>query len=112
MAGPAYTLARWYVKEGREAEFVAAWSGDLADYFLTLPGCGWGMLLQSIDDPREFYSFGPWASFDDIRNMRADPRTQEVFDVLRELCEEMRPGVFRHVVTLGAASEGGAEPSV
>jgi heme-degrading monooxygenase HmoA len=101
MSAPAYTLARWYVKEGREADFVTAWSGELADYFLGLPGCQWGTLLQSDDDPRSFYSFGPWNSLDDIRNMRADPRTGAVFGVLEQVCEEMQPGVFRHVLTVG-----------
>jgi heme-degrading monooxygenase HmoA len=106
MTGPAYTLARWYVKEGREADFVDAWSGDLADYFLSLPGSRWGTLLQSIEDPREFYSFGPWDSLENIRDMRSDPRTQEVFGVLRELCEEMHPRVFRHVTTIGDSDQG------
>ena len=85
MPGPAYTLARWYVKEGREADFVNAWSGDLGDYFLTPPGCRWGTPLQSTEDAREFYSFGLWDSLDDILNMRSDPRTREVFGVLSEL---------------------------
>ncbi len=59
MSAPAYTLARWYVKQGREADFISAWSGELADYFMSLPGSRWGTLLQSTEDPRHFYSFGP-----------------------------------------------------
>lgn len=101
MSEPAYTLARWYVKEGCEAAFVNAWSGDLADFFISLPGSRWGTLLQSAEDPREFYSFGPWKSLEHVRNMRSDPRTEEVFGVLRGLCEEIKPGVFRHVATIG-----------
>lgn len=110
MSAPAYTLARWHVKEGREADFVRAWSGELAEYFLGLPGCRWGTLLQSIDDPRQFYSFGPWDSIEDIRRMRSAPRTREVFDVMGELCEDIRPGMFRHLATVGdaASDEQGA----
>ena len=106
MSEPAYTLARWYVKEGREAEFVAAWSGDLADYFRSLPGARWGTLLQSTVDPRQFYSFGPWESLEAVSNMRSDPRTRAVFAVLSQLCDEMDPGVFRHVATVGDAGQG------
>jgi heme-degrading monooxygenase HmoA len=95
------TLARWYVKQGREADFIRAWSGELGGYFLSLPGSRWGTLLQSTEDPRHFYSFGPWDTLEDIRNMRSDPRTQEVFGVLAELCDEMQPGVFRHIATVG-----------
>lgn len=98
---PAYTLASWYVKEGRETDFVTAWRGELAEYFFSLPGCRWGTLLQSVEDPRRFYSFGPWDSLDDIRRMRQNPRTGEVFALLEGLCEEMVPGAFRHVATLG-----------
>lgn len=103
MSASAYTLARWYVKEGREADFVRAWSGELADHFLSLPGSRWGTLLQSTEDPRQFYSFGPWDSLEDIRNMRSAPRTREVFGVLGELCDEVQPGVFRHLATIGDA---------
>lgn len=98
--GPAYTLARWYVREGREGDFLDAWRGELGAYFLSLPGCRWGTLLQSVEDPRRFYSFGPWDSLDDIARMRSNPRTREVFALLDEICEEATPGVFRHVMTL------------
>lgn len=101
MSAFPYTVARWYVKQGREADFIEAWSGELADYFLSLPGSRWGTLLQSTEDSRQFYSFGPWDTVEDIRNMRSDPKTQEVFGVLANLCEEMQPGVFRHVTTAG-----------
>ena len=58
----AYTLALWRVKEGSEAEFVEAWK-DLSDYFLNLPNPpGTGTLVGSVEDPRLFYSFGPWGA--------------------------------------------------
>jgi hypothetical protein len=69
----AYTLALWRVKEGREVEFVEAWKG-LSDYFLDLPNPpGTGTLIRSAEDPRLFYSFGPWRSLEDIQRMRSDP---------------------------------------
>jgi hypothetical protein len=44
----------------QEAAFVAAWQ-ELAAFFLALPvPPRWGTLLRSLEDPRLFYSFGPW----------------------------------------------------
>ena len=98
----AYTLARWHVKEGREDDFVAAWTGVLGAYFSTLPGVGRGTLIRSVEDPRIFYSFGPWDSLDDIANMRAKPETQEVFAAMAEVCDEMTPGAYELVAGAGA----------
>jgi hypothetical protein len=94
----AYTLALWRVKEGRE-EFVEAWK-VLSDYFLDLPNPpGTGTLVGGVEDPRLFYSFGPWRSIEDIRRMRSDPRTPEMIGKLAAPCEEAKPGTFRLVVT-------------
>jgi len=96
----AYTLALWRVKEGKEEEFVEAWKG-LSGYFLDLPNppAGTGTLVRSMEDPRLFYSFGPWRSIEDIQRMRSDPRTPEVIGKLGALCEEAKPGTFRLVAT-------------
>jgi heme-degrading monooxygenase HmoA len=98
--GDAYTLAIWRVKEGKEEEFVEAWKGDLADFFLNLPNPpGTGTLIRSVEDPQLFYSFGPWRSLEDIQQMRSDPRTTEMIGKLAALCEEAKPGAFRVVAT-------------
>jgi heme-degrading monooxygenase HmoA len=97
----AYTLAMWRVKEGCEEVFVRAWSGELADLFLSLPNPpGTGTLIRNVDDPQLFYSFGPWKSLDDVRQMRSHPRTQEVMGKLRDLCEEVNAGDFEVVLSV------------
>ena len=74
------TLARWRGLPGREEEFVAAWHG-LAAVFLALAAPPrWGTLLRSVDQPRLFYSFGPWPSLETIAAMRADPRTPDAYE--------------------------------
>ena len=100
-SGGAYTLATWRVKEGCEEEFVEAWSGELADFFLSLPNPpDSGTLIRSVDEPRLFYSFGPWKSLDDVRQMRSHPRTQEIMGKLRDLCEEVNAGDFEVVLSV------------
>jgi hypothetical protein len=89
-----YTLARWWVHAGQEAAFVAAWR-QLAAFFLSLrEPPRWGTLLQSAEEPRLFYSFGPWPSMETIAAMRAHPETPFEFERLTELCEETELGTF------------------
>ena len=99
MSDQVYTLGVWRVKSGKEDEFVAAWQG-LGRYFRSLPHPpGVGTLLQSVDDPQQFYSFGPWRTLDDIREMRNLPETAREIGKLIDLCEAGQPGAFRVAAT-------------
>jgi hypothetical protein len=96
-----YTLARWLVREGQQEAFVAAWR-QLAVFFLSLrEPPRWGTLLRSAEDPRLFYSFGPWPSMETIAAMRAHPDTAFEIGRLTELCEDAQLGTFLVEVTAG-----------
>lgn len=100
MTDEIYTLGAWRVREGKEAEFIEAWK-QLGSFFRELPHPpGVGTLIQSVDEPRQFYSFGPWPSLESVQEMRANPRSAEEIGKLIALCEEGRPGTFRVVVTM------------
>ena len=76
------------VKEGREEEFVEAWKDVLGVFFFGLPNPpGPGTLIRSVEDPQLFYSFGPWKSLDDIRQIRSDPRTPEMYALPNSLLD-------------------------
>jgi hypothetical protein len=98
MTGDVYTLGVWNVKPDRHGEFIAAWQA-LGKIFrgLTHPPSGKGTLVQSVQNPNLFYSFGPWESVDDIQAMREDREAQNGMRALRELCFEATPGTF-HIV--------------
>ncbi len=99
MADEVYTLGSWRVKDGKQSEFITAWQA-LSRYFHSLPHPpGEGTLVQSVDEPQQFYSFGPWRTLDDIREMRSRPETSTEIGNLMELCEEGKPGTFRVVAT-------------
>lgn len=99
MPEQVYTLGAWRVRDGKQGEFVEAWKA-LGWYFRSLPQPpGEGTLVQSVDDPQQFYSFGPWRTHDDIQAMRSRPETPGEIGKLMELCEEGRPGTFRVVAT-------------
>jgi pimeloyl-ACP methyl ester carboxylesterase len=94
-----YTLGVWRVKNGKQDDFVEAWKG-LGRVFRALPRPpGQGTLLQSLDEPRQFYSFGPWRTLDDIHGARRHPDVPSEIGKLMDLCEEGRPGTFRVVAT-------------
>jgi hypothetical protein len=92
-----YTLGVWRAKKGREKEFIDAWQ-ELGTAFFSLPTpSGTGTLLQSLEDPEQFYSFGPWPSLEAIQSMRDDPEAGKALGTLTALCEEAKPGAFRMV---------------
>ncbi len=98
MEGRIYTLGVWRVKPGKEAEFIEAWKG-LSGVFSKLPQPpgGKGTLVQSLNDPLLFYSFGEWSSMDSIQAMRQDATAQAGIKKVGELCTEAAPGSFRVV---------------
>ena len=96
-----YTHALWKVKTGKTEEFIAAWK-SLGEIFLETGGTPHGTLIQSLSDPTEFYSFGPWDSLEAMQAMRADARPQEAIRKVRELCDEATPGAYRLVAELHA----------
>jgi hypothetical protein len=93
-----YTLGVWRVKPESESEFIMAWKA-LGVIFSQLPAppIGKGTLIQSLNEPSLFYSFGPWPSEEAVQAMRQDPQAQAGIDRLRELCTEAIPGSFRLV---------------
>jgi heme-degrading monooxygenase HmoA len=98
MKSDVYTLGVWRVKPGQQERFVATWR-EVGDFFNGLPNppSDKGILVQSLQDENQFYSFGPWRSLEDIQAMRANPQTGEVLGRLAALCDEAKPGSYRVV---------------
>jgi hypothetical protein len=61
----------------------------------------WGMLLRSIEDPRLFYSFGPWPSIETIAAMQAHPQATAAMATLTALCETTELGTYWVEATAG-----------
>jgi heme-degrading monooxygenase HmoA len=85
--GRLYTHGRWVVKQGQQARFQAAWQefADWTDAEISGAVTGEARLLQDLDDPTLFFSFGPWDSLDAILAWRADPGFQERVGRIRDL---------------------------
>ncbi|KWX00381.1 antibiotic biosynthesis monooxygenase [Carbonactinospora thermoautotrophica] len=90
MATP-YSMGEWYVKEGREEEFVELWQ-RFADWTVQrVHGSTWVRLLRDLEDPRRFISFGPWADQEAIDAWQEMPEAREYLAALRELVEGFEP---------------------
>jgi heme-degrading monooxygenase HmoA len=97
--GRLYTHGRWVVKDGQQERFQAAWQ-EVADWTnATISGAvaGETRLLQDLDDPTLFYSFGPWDSLEAIQAWRADRGFQERVGRIRELLESFEAHTLRTV---------------
>lgn len=100
MADTFYTLASWYIQEGRETEFLRIWKEELAAAFLSVNAAAKGTLIQSLEEPRQFYSFGPWESLEEMRAARSDPSVGKAIRKLVSLCTEAKPGPYRVILQL------------
>lgn len=91
--GGWHTHAIWTVKEGREAEFVAAWK-RMGEATLGEFPAARGTLLQDAENPSRFVSFGPWESREQIGAWRASAAFQDGVAEIRRLLEDFEPGTF------------------
>lgn len=91
-----YTHGTWKVKKGKEQEFIDAWSA-FADWTKAQYPRAAGTLLQDLDDPTVFHSFGPWESREEIEEWRRQPGFAERVDQMKALLEDFGPRTMRVV---------------
>jgi len=91
MSYEIYTGADWLIHEGRQEEFVKAWT-DFVEWSLQEDaGAVGGMLLRDGSDPRRFLSIGPWTSADAAQSFFTNPDIQERSAPFREVAESFEP---------------------
>ncbi len=95
-----YTLASWHIQEGQEEKFVRIWKDELAHAFSNANPKAQGTLIQSLEDPRQFYSFGPWESLEEMEAARRDEQVRAAIGKLLALCDSATPGPYRVVLTI------------
>jgi heme-degrading monooxygenase HmoA len=95
-----YTLASWHIQEGQEEEFLRIWKDELAHAFLNTNPKAQGTLIQSLEDPCQFYSFGPWESLGEMEAARSDVQVRAAIGKLLAVCDQATPGAYRVVLTI------------
>jgi heme-degrading monooxygenase HmoA len=95
-----YTLGVWFVKKGREEEFVRAWD-DLAQWTVESGYESHGTLVRDRDAPYRFISFGPWPSAEAAGRWRESDGYRERLDRLDELVDRFEPQTLDVVMRVG-----------
>ena len=97
--GQPYAYARWDVKEGKEAAFVAAWAEFAHWTKINIPGAVQGLLLQDTGRPNIFISIGPWKDMESVSAWRSRDEFKRFFSMVRELCDDIDPRTLKLIVT-------------
>jgi len=94
-----YTHGLWIVKTGNEKAFIDHWSSFAQWTAKNYPGGGKGYLLQDLDNPQQFVSFGPWKDMETVNKWREDPEFKKFVSKARELCESFQPRSLKVVAS-------------
>ena len=95
--GQLFTAATWTVKSGKEEEFIRAWDEFAKWTSQNQQGAGQGQLVQDLENPTGFLSFGPWESAERIAEWRATPHFAAFLAKARKLCDEIQPRTLKLV---------------
>ena len=102
--GQIFAQGSWFVKPGNEEAFIAAWE-ELAKWTVeTQSGFGKPHLLQDLEEPQRFISFGPWDDVASIQAWRQRPEFQSYLSKSRELCEDIQPPRTMKLVATAAVA--------
>ena len=99
-----FTHGRWLVRDGQEAAFASAWEEFARWSAEEVPGGAWAVLLRDRENPRQFFSFGPWDTLEAIADFRSRPQFSEFLARARPMLEAVE------VFTLDLAASSGDVP--
>ena len=98
-----YTSGDWFVKPGREEEFINAWR-DLAQWTAAeFAPKARAMLLRDRDEASRFRSFGPWESDEQAAAWRQSEGFVSRISRIREMLERFDAHTLDVVVDVGEA---------
>jgi heme-degrading monooxygenase HmoA len=91
-----YTSGVWRAKDGEEEDFVAAWR-DFAAWAAKMPECGTLRLVRDVEQPSQFMSFAPWASFEAQRAWKETDEFRDRMGRVQRHVAEFTPMVYELV---------------
>lgn len=102
--GQLYTFGIWTVHPGKEAEFKRIWD-DFARWSSDhQPGGGDARLVQDLEAPNRFISYGPWESSDAILAWRGTLEFKAFAAQAQKLCADFQPGRYKLVSCIPSGS--------
>jgi len=95
-----YASGTWYVKEGKEDEFVQRWREFLTWSRSTHPSMTSASLLQDRSVPRHFVSISEWSDAGSRAAWKDTPEFRQLFGECVALCENAKGADYDRVVTI------------
>ena len=95
-----YTFNLWKIKEGNLEEFLHIWEKELAREFIKLNPYSKITLIQSLDNPNIYYSFGPWIKLEQMQSARSNENYRSAISKLVSLCDKSSSGSFKNKLSV------------
>jgi len=95
-----YTFNLWKIKDGNLEEFLRIWEKELAHEFIKLNPYSKITLIQSLDNPNIFYSFGPWIKLSQMQAARSNEKYRLAISKLVSLCDISKSGSFKNKLSV------------
>lgn len=86
----------WKIKDGNLEEFIHIWEKELAREFIKLNPYSKITLIQSLDNPNIYYSFGPWIELEQMQAARSNENYRSAISKLVSLCDMSKSGSFKN----------------
>jgi len=95
-----YASGTWYVKQGKEDEFVQRWTEFITWSRSTHPEMLTASLLRKGELPRHYLSISEWSDPAARMSWKQTPEFKERFGACAALCENANGSVYDRVVTI------------
>ena len=95
-----YTFNLWKIKDGNLNEFLHIWEKELAQVFIKLNPYSKITLIQSLDNPNIYYSFGPWIKLSQMQASRSNENYRSAISKLVSLCDISKSGSFKNKLSV------------
>ncbi len=97
-----FSAGIWIIKSGKENEFIEEFKKFAKLIFDKNIGAIEVYLVQDVQQPQRFVTFGPWESIEKIEAWRNLPEFKEFFAKAKQLSDEVTPLTMKPVMHLKA----------
>ena len=95
-----YTLTFLKIDDTNREQFLHVWETVFAPAFTKLNPYSKVTLIQSLENPNNYVSFGTWIDLNQMQSSRANDNYRSALNQLVSLCIEVRPGSFKNILSV------------
>lgn len=95
--GQLYSSGTWQVKRGQVESFKSLWK-EFAESALKNRGAIEGALLQEVNNPNSFVSFGLWIDTEATKKWQNSSEFKGFMDRFKDLCDSMQIKILKSII--------------